>query len=115
MPRTHLDPAGPWGVEDAILLWFRRMAQWMWEPLRRGVDFIFQYGVPPPVMVFPDSKGAPGQFPPLSALGFIIASGTALPVWREDEAGADEPTVEPAVPVPGPGSVEEVRPGPSHA
>lgn len=87
MPRIHLRSPKPWGVGDAIIFWFRSVAQWMWRPLSRGAVLVFYYGVPPPVMIFPDSKGAPGQFPPLSSLGFNFASGTALPVWREADEG----------------------------
>src|SRR3546814_18807701 len=90
MPKIHLKSTRPWGVGDAILFWFRSVGQWIWRPLRRGVVLAFYYGVSPPVMIFPDSKGATRQFPPPSSLRFHIECGHALQLWTADDL--DTPT-----------------------
>lgn len=79
-----------WNAVDAVLFWFKCVAQWLCRPLLGWGAYILRHGVPPPAMVFPDSPSDRAQFPTLSSLGFVFPSASALDLW-DDGGRIDEP------------------------
>lgn len=101
MPKIRsVEPQAQWGVGDALVFRCKSIAQWALAPLWRGMAFVLRHGVPPPVMMFPDSSGTPAQFPPLNALGFNLAPEAALQVWLEEDAPPVGPRADPVRPDP---------------
>ncbi len=82
-----------WNALDAVQFWFKSVAQWLWQPLLRWAAYVYRHGVPPPAMVFPDSRGDQAQFPPLSSLGFL-PSLSVQELW--DEGDMERTSVDPS-------------------